>query len=148
MTAERSVRGHFASSRMARPHCAVSPGGHSVTAAPTAQRHTKRAQAAVLPAVVVLLLFVHYNGGGLRWRRWVVAHGLLLLRGRVVAALGRHLEPWLGRGVVLVLLGVAHGRAGWGSTQLSGSVSGWRSWIPSRRTSEPTSHCGGNRPWQ
>lgn len=44
---------------MARPHSAVSPGGHSVTAAPTAQRHTKRAQAAVLPAVVVLLLFVH-----------------------------------------------------------------------------------------
>lgn len=53
---------------------------------------------------------MHYNGGGLRLRRWVVAHGLL--RGRVVAALGRRLKARLGRRVVLVLLGVAHGPAG------------------------------------
>lgn len=115
MTAERSFGGPSASSQMARPHSAVSPGGHSVTAAPTAQRHTKRAQAAVLPAVIVLLLFVHYNGGGLRWRRRVVGSGLL--RGRVVAALGRRLKAGLGRRVVLVLLGVAHGRAGCASSR-------------------------------
>lgn len=81
----------------------------SVTATPTAQSHAQRAEAAVLPAIVILLFFVHDHGGGLRLRWWVV--GRLLLRRRVVAALWRHLESWLRRRVVGVLLGVAHRQA-------------------------------------
>lgn len=93
----------------------------SVTATPTAQSHAQRAEAAVLPAIVILLFFVHDHGGGLRLRWWVV--GRLLLRRRVVAALWRHLESWLRRRVVGVLLGVAHRQA-----CLEGSLTGDFSW--------------------
>lgn len=89
----------------------------SVTATPTAQCHAQRAKAAVLPAVVVFLLFVHDHGGGLRLRRRVV--GRRLLRGWIVAALRRHLETRLRRRIVGVLLGVAHRQAG-----LGGSLAG------------------------
>lgn len=82
----------------------------SVTATPTAQCHAERAQAAVLPTVVVLLLFVHDHGGSLRLRRRVVWRRLL--RRRIVAALWWHLETRLRRRVVGVLLRVAHHQAG------------------------------------